>query len=146
VWEERAVTAAKEDEAKTLECIKRRNQSRGQKEQAAAMLARHDEIEREVGVTVARIEERITTLTQQRNALRSRHSAADALRVINRIEDTSAHGIEDIFDRWEMLIAETEYASGDTRHSDSFEAAYTQQESDASLKADLDALLKKPNA
>jgi phage shock protein A len=140
-WTQRAVAAAKEDEQKALECVRRRNACREQLEQLAQSLARHEEVEREVGASVARIEQRLQELTQQRNRMRSRHSAADALRVINRIENSSAGGIEDVFDRWEMQIAETEYAAGGACHTDTFESGFLRQEDEAALKADLHELL-----
>lgn len=143
LWSERAVATAKQDEQKALECIKRRNACRKHIAQASEALARHDEVEREVVASVARIEQRLETLTQQRNMMRSRHSAADVLRVINRIEDGSSHGIEDIFDRWEILITETEYANGGagTVHTDTLDASFLKQENEDALKADLHALL-----
>jgi phage shock protein A len=142
-WTERAVAAAVEDEQRALECVRRRNGCRQQLEQLSQSLARHDEVEREVNASVARIEQRLHELTQQRNLMRSRHSAADALRVINRIENSSANGIEDIFDRWEMLITETEFAGGGIAHADMFESGFIKQEDEAALKTELHALLNK---
>lgn len=140
-WEERAVRAAAEDATKALECVKRRNACRKEAANLTAMLARHEEAEREVGQSVQRIEARLAELTQQRNMLRSRHSAADAMRVISRIENDSANGIEDIFDRWEMRITEAEYVSGGSKRVDTFETGFAKQEDEAALKADLEALL-----
>jgi phage shock protein A len=148
LWSERAIASAKQDEHRALECVKRRNACRKHIAQTSEALARHEEVEREVSTSVARIEQRLETLTQQRNMMRSRHSAADAMRVINRIEDNSSHGIEDIFDRWEILITETEYANGgaNTAHSDAFDASFTKQENEDELKADLHALLDEQGA
>lgn len=142
-WEERAVTSAKTDEAKALECVKRRNACRVQRAHLQEALLRHEEVERDVNSSVERIEQKLQSIHQQRNQMRSRHSAADAMRVISRIEDNSASGVEDIFDRWEMLITEMEYASGAQAavHSDSLENAFVKQEQQESLKADLAALL-----
>lgn len=141
VWAERAVTSAAEDEAKALECVKRRNVCVQHIEQLKQAILRHEDVEREVGATVERIEKRLQDLVQQRNLMRSRHSAADAQRVINRIEGESAHGISDIFDRWEMLITETEYTSGTAIHSDALDTAFTKEETTIGLKADLQYLL-----
>ena len=75
--------------------------------------------------------------------MRSRHSAADALRVINKIEGDCAEGIDDTFERWEMLVAETEYMAGGTTNVDTLNETFTQAEDAESLKADLAELLSK---
>lgn len=141
VWTERAVSSAREDEQKALSCISRRNACRAQKQQGMQSLARHEEIEREITASVERIEQRVQQLTQQRNQMRSRHSAADALNVINKIEGGSAWGIEDVFERWEMVITETEYANGAATEPDSLNASFHQEETQEALKADLASLL-----
>ncbi len=140
-WEARARQSAESDTALALECVKRRNLCCTETTQITAMLARQSEVEREVGASVARIETRLAELVQQRSMMRSRHSAADALRVINRIEGSSANGIEEVFDRWEMRITETEYASGAAAPVDALAASFQDQESQESLKAELAALL-----
>lgn len=141
-WTERAKTTASDNEQKALECVGRRNLCREQASQTAITLKQHEELEANMADSVTRMEQRLTELTQQRNMMRSRHSAADAQRVINQIEGSSAHGIEDIFDRWEMLITETEYASGNLcQQTDALDAGFAKQENSEALKADLAALL-----
>jgi phage shock protein A len=146
VWTERAKATAAADEKKALECVGRRNQCREQATQTAEALARHEELERTIGSSVERMEQRLSELSQQRNMLRSRHSAADALRVINRIEGSSAHGIEDTFDRWEMLITETEYSNGNLPYTDTLDADFRSVEDASALRADLAALLTDDGA
>ncbi|MEM7400960.1 MAG: hypothetical protein AAF304_03310, partial [Pseudomonadota bacterium] len=80
---------------------------------------------------------------QQRNLMRSRHSAADAMRVINKIEGDCAEGIDDTFERWEMLVAETEYMAGSTANVDTLNETFAKDEDAESLKADLQDLLRK---
>ncbi len=145
LWTERAKTIAATDEAKALQCVGRRNQCKEQLIQTRDMLARHDELEQNIGQSVKRIEERLEELTNQRNMMRSRHSTVDAMRVINKIEDSSSVGIEDTFDRWEMLITESEYSVGSSHHSDSLDASFTQVENEDDLRADLALLLNETN-
>ena len=142
-WTDRAISSAEQDESQALECVKRRNACEQQISQTKEAIDRHKELERNVGSSVDRIEQRITDLTQQRNLMRSRHSAADALRVINKIEGDCAEGIDDTFERWEMLIAETEYMTGGTTNVDTLNETFTQAEDAESLKADLAELLSK---
>lgn len=141
-WTERAKSVAAEDEQKALACVSRRNQCRAQVVQTAEALQRHEEVQQRISDTVSRMESRLGELNQQRNLMRSRHSAADAQRVLSEIEGSSAHGIEDTFDRWEMLITETEYATGTyAPATDTLDASFAKQEDEASLKADLADLL-----
>lgn len=147
-WEQRAIATAKQDEPRALECVKRRNATRAQYAQVEQALVRHEEVEREVTASVERIEQKLQSLHQQRNQMRSRHSAADALRVISKIEDSSASSVDDIFDRWEILITEMEYASGAnaSQHSDALENTFLKQEKDETLKSDLAALLSSTDS
>lgn len=142
-WTERARRIAQEDEAKALECVARRNQCREQAVQTLTALSRHEELERKVGENVQRMEKRLQEITQQQNLMRSRQSTADAMRIINKIEGSSAHGVEDTFDRWEMLITETEYAYGSSPDIDSLDASFLNDENSSELKAELDALLSE---
>lgn len=142
-WTDRAIRTAEQDESQALECVKRRNACEQQITQTQDAITRHKELEMNVGSSVDRIESRITDLTQQRNLMRSRHSAADALRVINKIEGDCADGIDDTFERWEMLVTETEYMAGNTTNIDSLNDAYANAEDNESLKADLADLLSK---
>ena len=142
-WTDRAIRSADSDESQALECVKRKNACEQQISQTKEAIARHKELERNVGSSVDRIEQRITDLTQQRNLMRSRHSAADALRVINKIEGDCADGIDDTFERWEMLVAETEYMAGNISNVDSLNEAFKKTEDTESLKADLADLLNK---
>ena len=143
LWADRARQVAQEDEAKALECIARRNQCREQITQTQAALQRHEELEKQVGESVAKMEKRLTDIAQQQNLMRSRQSTAEALRVISKIEGNADNGIEDTFDRWEMLITETEYGNGLSAEFDSLDTAFVKQENEAELKADLQALLSE---
>lgn len=141
-WTDRAVRTAEADEAQALECVKRKNACEQQITQTKEAIARHKQLEINVGTSVDRIEQRITELTQQRNLMRSRHSAADAMRVINKIEGDCADGIDDTFERWEMLVAETEYMAGSTTNIDTLNETFKKNEDAESLKADLQDLLR----
>ena len=141
-WEGRARSAVSDgDESTALQCVSRRNACREQQVQTRDALAKHESLESSVGDSVARMEQRLEELTQQRNMMRSRHSAADAMRVINKIENASDNGIDDTFERWEMCIAETEYVAGIDESVDALDVSFTKVENEQALRADLDALL-----
>ncbi len=143
LWAERARNTAADDEAKALECVARRNQCREQITKTRQALRKHEELEHRVRENVTRMEERLREMNHQQNLMRSRQSTADAMRIINKIEDQSQGGIEATFDRWEMLITETEYASDTLPDVDSLDHAFVKEEQTAELKAELEALLSE---
>lgn len=141
LWESRAKDTAAQDEQKALACIARRNQCRDQITQTQSALARHEELEAKVGENVQRMEQRLRDITQQQNLMRSRQSSADAMRIINKIEGDSDNGIEDTFDRWEMLITETEYSTGHMSNTDTLDMSFVKEENTSQLQAELADLL-----
>lgn len=149
LWASRAKQIAASDEAKALQCVERRNQCQAQISQTQEALERHEKLEQTIGDTVVRMEKRQEELSQQRNLMRSRHSAADAMRIIRSIEaQNPAHGLDDAFERWEARILEAEYECGDYASTsiDTLDAAFTAEEDTRQLKADLDNLLQEPNS
>ena len=141
LWENRAKETAAKDEQKALACIARRNQCREQAAQIQTALARHEELEIKIRENVQRMEQRLRDITKQQNLMRSRQSTADALRIICKIEGATDYGIEDTFDRWEMLITETEYSVGQMPDTDALDMSFVKDENTAHLQAELAALL-----
>lgn len=142
-WTTRAKNIAHEDEDKALQCIERRNRCREQAKQTQEALQRHEELTRHIHSSVERIENRLEQLTQQRNMLRSRHSAADAMRIIQKLESQSGHGLDDTLDRWEILITESEYLSGYMTETDALNDSFTKLENSEALRAELQTLLNE---
>ena len=140
-WTERARTIAKEDEAKALECLRRKKQCEAQLRDLEISIDKHDELEARIVDQVKKIESRIGEVSQQRNMMRLRQSVAEALRTINDIEGVSYGEIEDTFDRWEINLGEAEIRMGIGTPSDPLETAFIAEEEKAELKAELDILL-----
>ena len=140
-WTERARTVASEDEAKALECLRRKKECEAQLRNLDVSIGKHDELESRIVDQVKKIESRIGEVSQQRNMMRSRQSVAEALRTINDIEGVSYGEIEDTFDRWEINLGETEIQVGVGSPSDSLETTFIAEEEKAELKAELDLLL-----
>ncbi len=141
-WAERARNVAAEDEAKALECLRRRKDCEQQLRSLADSIEKHDELEVRIADQVKKIEARIGEVTQQRNMMRSRQSVAEAMRTINNIEGISYGDIEDTFDRWEINLGEAEILTGATSDSDPLESAFLAEEDTAELRAELEVLLK----
>lgn len=140
-WADRARAIAGEDEAKALECLRRRRDCETQLAQLEESIARHDELEQRIGEQVRTIEERIREITGQRNVMRSRQSVAEAMQVMNRLDGSTGADIEDAFDRWEINLGETEILYGASSPVDPLDTAFLEEEDEAVLRAELAALL-----
>ncbi len=141
-WTERAKSVAAEDEAKALECLRRRKDCEAQLGDLRLSIQKHDELESRIVEQVKKIEARIAEVSQQRNVMRSRQSVAEALRAINNIEGDACGDIEDTFDRWEIHLGEAEIQMGIGSTADMLETAFIAEEEKAELKAELDLLLQ----
>ena len=140
-WTERAKNVAADDEAKALECLRRRRDCEKQLENLAESIAKHNELEARIAEQVKKIEARVGEVMQQRNMMRSRQSVADAMRTINSVEGISYGEIEDTFDRWEINLGETEILTGAAMNADRLESEFLAEEDTTELRAELAALL-----
>ena len=141
-WTERARSIAQSDEAKALECLRRRKDCEAQRVRLRDSIEKHDELETRITEQVKNIESRLGEPPQQRNMMRSRQSVADATRTINNIEGVSYGEIEDTFDRWEINLGETEMLMGNSAISDPLDSAFLADEDTVELRAELSELLK----
>jgi phage shock protein A len=141
-WTDRARSVAAEDEARALECLRRRKDCETQLRSLKESIARHEELEARIAEQVKKIEARIGEVAQQRNMMRSRQSVAEAMRTINNVEGISYGEIEDTFDRWEINLGETEILMGASTNTDPLDSAFLAEEDTAELKAELEELLQ----
>ena len=140
-WTDRAKSIAASDEAKALECLRRRKDCEAQLHNLRDSIDKHDELEAKIADQVKKIEERVGEVAQQRNMMRSRQSVAEAMRTINNIEGVSYGEIEDTFDRWEINLGETEILTGAGARTDVLDSAFLAEEDTAELRAELSELL-----
>jgi phage shock protein A len=141
-WTDRARSVAADDEAKALECLRRRKDCEQQLRALEDSIEKHEELETRIAEQVKKIEARIGEVTQQRNMMRSRQSVAEAMRTIHNIEGVSYGEIEDTFDRWEINLGETEIMTGAATRTDPLESAFLAEEDTAELRAELDELMR----
>ncbi len=139
-WTERARTSAENDEDTALECLRRRRECQRQAAELDSTLERHAELERRLATEVQDLEGRISEISQQRNLMRTRQSAAEALRSINTIDSSKTIDIDDTFERWEIQITEAELATGQADASDSLEKQFLKAEDREALRAELHAI------
>ena len=140
-WTDRARSVAPEDEAKALECLRRRNDCEKQLVTLEESIEKHNELEERIAAQVKKIESRIVEVAQQRNMMRSRQSVAEAMRTINNIEGVSYGDVEDTFDRWEINLGETEILMNATSSVDPLESSFLAEEDTAELRAELAELM-----
>ncbi len=141
-WKERAMTAAKTDEQKAVECLRR------QRRAAAALLEleeqerAHAKLEKQLTADLGSIDERLVTLKQQRNLMRTRQSRAEALKTLQGDDSRIISEIDDIFERWEIKVSEYEIEGSCVESTgDALEEQFNAQEEETALKEELKMLL-----
>lgn len=140
-WTERARSIAASDEAKALECLRRRKECDAQLRNLKDSIEKHEELEGRIAEQVKKIETRIGEVSNQRNMMRSRQSVAEAMRAIHNIEGVSYGQVEDTFDRWEINLGETEILMGTNTVSDPLDTEFLAEEDTEALRAELDDLI-----
>ena len=141
-WTERAKSVAAADEAKALECLRRRKECEAQSKALELSLEKHRDLEKRISDNLKKIETRIGEVSHQRNLMRSRQSVAEATRIVNNMEGTSYSDIEDTFDRWEINLGESEIIVGGAANTDSLESAFLVKEDQDALRAELADLME----
>ncbi len=140
-WTERAKNIAAKDEAKALECLRRRRECVTQLGHLKDSIEKHEELENRIAEQVKKIEARIGEVAHQRNMMRSRQSVVEAMRSIHNIEGVSYGEVEDTFDRWEINLGETEILLGANTSTDPLDSAFLAEEDAEELRAELDELI-----
>lgn len=136
-WRSRAAGLAVGDEARAIECLRRAKRSARVAEQLRSELEEHARAERQLTTDIAKVEQRLAQLQQQRNLLRTRESRAEALAAAAGTETCSE--VDDIVERWETKIVEAELRQGclPSASEDSFEEEFVRYEDEEELRAEL---------
>lgn len=142
-WKLRAVESAKQDEAKALECIRRRHHCQHQIERLNTSLQQYQQTATRLAKDITHSEERLTEMTQKHNLMRARQSSSEALNAVAQTIGDSAQQMDDAFDRWEMLITQQEMMRGEHTLIDPLEQEFTLQEDEEALRDELQNLLSK---
>lgn len=149
-WTERARASAGHDEAEALACLERRRALRERITDARDALGQHERLERETAARLEALETRLADIVRRRDALRSRESLARAGEVLDTLSNDGADGLEDVFERWEISIADTDPLDripgtasdvGIGPADDPLERRFADAERDAALRAELAALV-----
>ena len=130
---------------RALECLRRRKLCQQQLTQLEKALAQHEALEQKLSQDINAAERKLADMNQQRNLMRTRQSAAEALSSISGVDETVALDVADAFERWEVKVTEAEmgvssgYSIADSY--DVLEREFLDAEGKAGLQAELKQLL-----
>lgn len=139
-WASRALEIADTDEDKALACIKRKQAAETRLAQLESDLSAHRELEARLSTRIAELESRVGEISRQRNAMRSRQSAAEAERIVRRIEGDGALSAGETFERWEASLLESEMVAPPALQADPLESEFVHREEADALRRSLAAL------
>ncbi|MBN66451.1 MAG: hypothetical protein CMM94_02650 [Rickettsiales bacterium] len=140
-WSERAKEVAAHDEPRALACLARKRAAEEQHTALKEALSQQLETEHTMQAQLHELEKRLQQLQQQHQLMRSRQSSSDAMRTIQRLQTPNNEAIDDVFERWEMQLAASDYLYDTHPESDTLESDFLAAEEQASLKAELDQLM-----
>jgi phage shock protein A len=143
LWGDRAVEAARTDEAKALECVRRRQQCRRQAQKLEQGQQYYQLTAEKLARGVEEGEERLAEMGQKHTLMRARQSTAEALYAANQAGDDSLHQMEDSFDRWEVKILQEEMAVNSDDMLDPLDREFSNSENEQALRDELTALMAK---
>lgn len=146
-WSTRAISISETSQQDALKCIAHRNRCTGQIESLSMRLAQQQQLEQQSVQTVQRLADKTDALNSKRTQLSSRAAAAEATRVIHRLEGDEGIEIDDTLDRWEQSVYETEAVCGvavelsDMPLTDDLTERLASEEEQQHLQDELNALL-----
>ena len=148
-WTDRALRIGDTDRPRALECVRRIERADGDRRAAEEQLGEQRKLEAQLTRDLASIEENLAQLRRKRNALASRQSRAEALRVLQGDDLGILTEIDGIFARWETKVTEYEVSGGagdGGGEADDLATGFLREEEKVRLEATLDRLLKQGDA
>ncbi|BCD96792.1 PspA/IM30 family protein [Marinagarivorans cellulosilyticus] len=142
-WTQRAQRIGQNDQAKALECLRQRKAALAQKTSLLERIAQHEGVSKRLAFDVKQAEVRVTDMLNKQHLMRTRESAADALRSMNAVEQNMADDLTTTFERWEVKVAQTEILSGNEGYIQSpstLEQEFVSEEEEHALRLELAAL------
>ncbi len=142
LWADRALRCGAIDQAKALECLRRRKRAQAEIAELEAQLGSHGRLEEDLTRDLETIEKRMEDLRRKRNGLRTRESTAEALAAFQSHDAGLIAELDDVFDRWEIKVGSYE-CLGSVRPSNDhkLDEEFASAEEEEALKAELNALL-----
>ena len=137
-WESRAREHAKDDRATALECLKRKQKAEAALTSLVEQHREHQTIEARLNADLGRIADQLEALKRKKNTYAARQLRAHAVNLTASEDLLAISEVTDIFDRWDMKIAECETL---ITPLDTFAENFANQEQAAALEAELNALI-----
>ncbi|WP_309397184.1 PspA/IM30 family protein [Cerasicoccus maritimus] len=138
-WEERATSCVETDRERARECLRRRTAAKEEQARLEREAAEHGRLEKQLTSDLRRVEERVRELQRRQHTLAAREQRAEAAVLTAPGEVALLDDIEDVFERWEGKLAESEIRAD--LDVDTFRDGFVETESNAELDAELDALI-----
>jgi phage shock protein A len=136
VWRERA--RAEADDERALECLRRSHRTAAEAERLEEAAEEHRTMAATLRRDLTELERRLGELRERRASFRTRAVRAEAAELI-RMGD--AECLDDVFERWDVSLTETEVRSGrPSESSDPFAEGIERAEQQAELRRELAAL------
>lgn len=104
-------------------------------------LAQHQAIETRLVADIDKLEQCLDTISRQRNQMRAWQSAADTLGVTQSIDLHLTQEVDELFDRWEMKVSESEMMTGEFDSMDAMEKKFLDEEEQMDLRAELQKII-----
>lgn len=142
-WALRARENSNQNEDVALSCLVRRRECLGQINALEESLSRHQHVKQRLNSDITQLEKRLSTMTEQRNLLRTRQSTAEVNRCLQEIDGQGHLDVDDSFERWEQKIMVDELGIETAPTDDDFEQQFIDNEERIELKAELNALCKE---
>ena len=141
-WQSRALKEAATDEAKALECLKRRKLIQQQIGQLNLSQQEYHLACEKLAADVQRSETELKDVQQKRDLLRARQSSADVLNNLDNNYQSNLRQMEKTFERWEANLVESALLHDDDNLVDTLERAYLDEENEQALKEELAKIIE----
>ncbi|MEE9254854.1 MAG: hypothetical protein V3U43_07960, partial [Pseudomonadales bacterium] len=134
------------NETRAMECLRRAKTAERAVTEIERRATEHERTEQQLVADVRSLDARLAKLKEQRNLMRTRQSRAEALGVVQGNAVQLTRDIDEMFDRWEIRVTESEYAGGvNLATEDRFENEYLSEEEEAELRTELEELRREDN-
>jgi len=137
LWNERAKSVADEDRSKAMACIQRRRLCEQELCSAREQMTEHARVIKRVRDSISESTNRVGTLQNQKERMRSREAAAHAGQILQSLEGLNGVDVEVSVENAEMHS--DNYST--LKSVDKFEESFTNAEEQTLLESELDALL-----
>ena len=137
VWTERARQSSEENKEKALECIRRKRKAEREAESLKVRFEEHLRVERQLSQDLETVQARLVDLRQKKNSFLARKYNSEAHRAGSPDHVGLIHEIDDIFERWEVRLAQCEPVH---ESADTFAQEFEEKEELEDLEAELEQL------